>query len=287
MKRVIYIAAICIVATAVAGAQARYGREGTDRTRPSHIRTGGDLRQEWGYMDIYPKKKINRPYLKEDCYDGTYYPHYVAVRSLFVRNAPSYDAPVLTTIAQGEVIHLTDADYPWKKMAITYFDTEAWVYRTTVGYVNCQLVRSAAPSPANKTGRTSAPAYVADPDGRRNRPSQSRPIIDRTRTGRPAIVGQNGEAGCGRLTVWTNCEDDGYIDVYIDGDYAGQLTTSFYGTDPACGEEGTIARELPAGRHDISAFGSTGMWNVEAIVVPGRCTLKLLSREDKEKVRED
>ncbi|MDR0757148.1 MAG: SH3 domain-containing protein [Tannerella sp.] len=279
MKTRIYITALLTVIAMTADAQDYYRRESIS-PHSSVPQTGRNLQQEWGYWDIYPKKTLNRSFLQDDCYDRIYYPYYVAVKSLAVRSAPSYDAPILTTVSQGEVIHLTGDQYPWKSMRVTYFDSDAWAYRTTVGYVNSQLVRSPTPSSANRTGST-APTY-ADPFRGQSTRTESRPIIDRTYTDRTIIVKRSSSERKGRVAIWTNCEDDGYIDVYIDGDYAGKLTTSFYGTAPVCGEEGTIVRELPAGKHDISAFGSTRMWNMEAEVLPGQCTLKLLSRGGKE-----
>jgi hypothetical protein len=282
MKTRIYITALLTVMAMTAGAQDYHGR-GSICPRPSVPQTDRNIRQEWGYWDIYPKKTLNRSFLKDDYYDRTYYPYYVAVKSLAVRSAPSYDAPVLTTVSEGEVIHLTGDQYPWKSMRVTYFDSDAWAYRTTVGYVNSRLVRSPTPSPADGKG-LDVPAYT-DPFHGQSTRTKSRPIIDRTYTDRTIITGRSSESK-GRVAIWTNCEDDGYIDVYIDGDYAGKLMTSFYGTAPVCGEEGTVVRELPAGKHDISAFGSTRMWNMEAEVLPGQCTLKLLSRGGKEKMHE-
>ncbi|MDR1602577.1 MAG: SH3 domain-containing protein [Tannerella sp.] len=283
MKTKTYITALLIIMAMTAGAQDYY-REYIS-PRPSSPQTNRNIQKEWGYWDIYPKKEINRSFLKDDYYDRTYYPYYVFVKSLAVRSAPSYDAPILTTISQGEVIHLTGGDYyPWKSMRVTYFDADAWAYRTTVGYVNSQLVRSPVPSSANNRANLTVPAY-ADPSFLQNTRSKSRPIIDRTYTDQSIIVRRNFESK-GSVSIWTNCEDDGYIDVYIDGDYAGKLTTSFYSMAPVCGEEGTVVRELTAGKHDISAFGSTRMWNMEADVLPGRCTLKLLSGGNKERTDE-
>ncbi|MDR1406997.1 MAG: SH3 domain-containing protein [Tannerella sp.] len=277
MKTRIYITALSVAAAMTAGAQDYYGKE-SPYIRPAVYRMDGNIPQDRDYRNISPKKRIDGSYLNNSCRDQAYHPYSVTVKALAVRSAPSHSAPVLTTIPGGEVIHLADGNYPWKSMRITYFDTEAWTYRTAVGYVNSQYIRSPAPA---STGRAEAvtaniPLYTDRP--RHDTAPGAHPIVDRTYAAADlptTIRPQTGKKG--RVTIWTDCEDDGHIDVYIDGEYAGKLTSSFYRSTPMCSEDGTLVRELSAGRHDLSAFGATRIWSGEVTVAPEQCILKQLT----------
>ncbi|MDR1331481.1 MAG: hypothetical protein LBK07_05190, partial [Tannerella sp.] len=134
MKRKVYITALCVALAAGAAGQDCTGVNAP--LRPSAPRAGRTAAsREWGYRDIYPKKTIDRPGDRQRSGEAAYYPYVVSAPSLPVRSAPAYDAPALATLPEGEVIHLAAAPYPWKSMRITYFDAEAWTYRTAVGYV--------------------------------------------------------------------------------------------------------------------------------------------------------
>jgi hypothetical protein len=260
-----------IIATATAGAQ-DYRRTGT-YIRPTISRDSRNTYPEWNDRSAYTRKSAAASWPNDDYYENTGYPCYVTVTSLPVRSAPAYDAPVLTTIPCGEVIHLANEDhYPWKSMTVNYFDSDEWKYKTTVGYVNSEYVRSPA-SPSNRPGTIDNRPNLAY---RQEIRPAARPVNDRTYIARPTVNRAQIEKP-GRITIWTDCDDDGHIDVYVDGQYAGTLTTCFRRAEPSFGADGTVVRELLPGKHTITARGSSKTWIGEVTVSYDQSIRKLLS----------
>jgi hypothetical protein len=274
MKTTFYFTLLCMIMAATAADAQDYRKTGT-YIRPTVSRDSKNTYHEWNNAGNIPRSKsISQSYLNDDYGENTYYPYCVVAQSLTVRSAPAYDAPVLTTIPCGEVVHLTKGgNYPWKSMKVNYFDSEEWTYKTAVGYVDSEDVRSSTPVSENRAGGIDNQAYAAHnhetrPAARpiRERSSIATPIVDKAKTDKP-----------GRITIWTDCDDDGYIEVYVDGQHAGTLTMSFHGAEPSFGADGTIVRDLPPGKHTITARGLSKTWSGEVTVAPDQSIRKLLA----------
>ena len=210
------------------------------------------------------RQSSNPSYVNTDeYYDGVYYQAYIATRPLTVRSAPANGSSALMAVPEGQILYLADNNSysAWRTTRITYFDAEAWEYKTTTGYVESQSVRPANTMADNRTGRTSTSRPIS---GTRIIPEQ------------PASVA-TGSGRIGRVSIWTDCDDDGHIDVYVDGNPVGQLTTCFYTSAPACGEKGTLTLDLSIGKHNLSAFGATKIWRGEVVASADECTMKQLS----------
>jgi len=245
MNTKIFITILLLMAAIISNAQVSRPKILTDESssiRPIVSYNDGELDRD---RELYQRRSAVKSNARSDDSDGTFYPYYVSSKSLIVRSAPSHEAPVLKTVPSGEVVYLANGEnYPWKRMKVTYFDTEQWEYQTTFGYVDGSMVRA-----WSQRGQ-SVNVNVAD----------RRPVEKK-----------------GRVTIWTDCDDDGYIDVYVDGNYVGVIQTCFYKKSPVCGEDGTLVVETFEGKHEIAAFGSTKIWKGQITISPDGCALKRLS----------
>lgn len=82
----------------------------------------------------------------------------------------------------------------------------------------------------------------------------------------------------GRIAFWSNIGNEGNIEIWIDGLYAGALT-HYFTNRPACGASGTLTLNIGAGDHYYSARSAYGTsWNGTFAIVANQCFTYLLYR---------
>jgi succinate dehydrogenase/fumarate reductase-like Fe-S protein len=80
----------------------------------------------------------------------------------------------------------------------------------------------------------------------------------------------------GRVSFWTNCNNCGSETIAVNGVTVGTLTT-YFTSQPQCGQAGTLTVTEPAGTSTVSARDPAGdTWNFNAPVTAGGCILEEL-----------
>jgi len=88
-------------------------------------------------------------------------------------------------------------------------------------------------------------------------------------------------SGSGNIIIYTDCDNYGNIDVYVDGNYAGTLEKYFYQWSKPSdfGDEGTISIEIDGGYHTVDAINSSGTyWSTKVAVYGNVNNLLKLSK---------
>lgn len=177
--------------------------------------------------------------------------YYVSGKKLNVRSGPSTDYSVLTTLDFQEKIDVVStANYPWYKVKVTYYDTEDFSYRTSYGFVHTSYISYTYPTSNNLENYSSTLA--------------------------PPTYHPYGE-GKGKIAVWTDCTDEGYLSIYVDDMYVGQIT-SYFTSSPDCSSSGTLSIIKKSGYYKLTAKGATKKWEGYVLVSSDGCQLQKLAK---------
>jgi len=91
----------------------------------------------------------------------------------------------------------------------------------------------------------------------------------------------NGSNGYdGQITFYTNSSDCGSIQIELNDENVGPLTTVYSGTSaPTCGSDSTLTIDVNIGVHDYYAEDScNNIWTGSIIINKGDCKVKLLGQ---------
>ncbi len=87
----------------------------------------------------------------------------------------------------------------------------------------------------------------------------------------------------GKISFWTNIKRSGNMNVYLDGNYIGTLSSYFDEGTPACGQHGTITVSRAPGTYNFYAVSegsfSTKTWKGTITVTAGGCSLQGLVKK--------
>jgi hypothetical protein len=147
----------------------------------------------------------------------------------------------------------------WTKVRVSYYD--GYSIKSTIGYVYSDYISTNNPLFDNSdyseyntnstyNSRSSNNPYSASPYGYNK----------------------------GKLTLWTDCPDDGQISVYIDGDYKGLIKQYFDSDSPDCGDNGTLGLILSAGTYKLTASGQRNKWEGYITVAADNCRIQKLAK---------
>ena len=179
--------------------------------------------------------------------------YYVSSTSLNVRSGPS--TTVIGWLVKSDKVQVVE-NYTngWKKVKYTHYDTYSYSYKTKTGYVLGKYLSSYNNSYSSQSSRD----FNYDYSTLKN-------------TTYPYGYGK------GRLTIWTDCGYDGVIKVLLDGEYIGSLT-KYFNSPPACGENGTLSVNKPAGKYKIEAYGNEKVWSGTITITRDRCLIQKLEK---------
>lgn len=84
----------------------------------------------------------------------------------------------------------------------------------------------------------------------------------------------DGPEADGQITFWMDRDiGHGYIEIEVEGDYAGTLTDFISGGDPECGTSGTVTHTVSKGSHSYVATAEDGtIWRGQEVVEASGCT---------------
>ena len=85
--------------------------------------------------------------------------------------------------------------------------------------------------------------------------------------------------GTGKISFWSNMKSGGNINIYVEGNYIGTLTSYFNNGTPICGQSGTVTFEYKPGTYNYKATNNNGSWSgTISIFSVGDCLLKCLGK---------
>jgi uncharacterized protein YraI len=188
--------------------------------------------------------------------------NYVTVNSLNVRSGPSTDYPVIGSLSYAKfVTTIGDNSNGWVKIQYTDyndFDSNSFLSKTKYGYVYGAYLSGSNPSVDGLFSNNS---------------NYSNSTYSTTfKNTHPFGVGMGG------LTIWTNCDNDGEIKVYLDDTYIGTLTNCFSQGTPTCGQNGTLLIYKTAGSYKLSAKGHQNTWTATIFISEDRCLIQKLNK---------
>jgi hypothetical protein len=93
---------------------------------------------------------------------------------------------------------------------------------------------------------------------------------------KPIIYHPFGE-GKGKISVWTD-RDGGYISVYVEDVYVGQIT-SYFTTAPDCSHTQILSIVRPAGTYKITAKSASQKWEGYVNIDADECLLQKLANK--------
>lgn len=188
--------------------------------------------------------------------------YYVTSNKLNVRSGPSTSNSILTTLDfQDKIDVISTYDYPWYKIKVSYYDNEDYSYKTAYGYIHSSYISNYYPTYSSSDYSNSYNTTTKDYS---------------TTLAQPITYHPYGE-GKGKISVWTDCTNDGYISIYIDDVYSGQLT-SYFTSKPDCNSVGTLSIIKPAGYYKVTAKGSTKKWEGYVTITSDECQTQKLSK---------
>lgn len=155
-----------------------------------------------------------------------------------------------------------------------------------------------------KDGTYVQPHYRSNPDGNPynnwSYPGNTNPYTGKTATGNEETYLKNYKSknsnyslpnyydnnstysfsGTGYLIVFTNCDNSGNVDVYVDGNYMGTLDKYYHSwSEPTdFGDEGTISIEVDGGYHTIDAISEGSYWSTSLAVYSNKNNVLRLSK---------
>lgn len=192
-----------------------------------------------GNLDTYLKNYYNRSSNSSS--------YYVTVKLLNVHSGPSANYSVVGSLSYADNVKIIESNNNgWKKVQYDYYDTNSYSLKTKTGYISGSYISLTNPSFNDSYSNT---------DNYSNLNSSTSPY----------------GFGNGRITIWTNCDTDGDIKVYLDGSYIGKLTLCFLGEPPNCGDIGTLSVNKPAGTYKIEAKGNKNIWSGTITITEDRC----------------
>ena len=189
---------------------------------------------------------VDIPTIKYDVDRGRFrVKYFVNVQTLNIRSGPSTSYSVIGRLQYGAALSVIERTDDWALVRVSDY---------TSGYVYAPyLVRDwQAPAETTSTGAI-LPEYNSNsyqPYG----------------------------ANRGRLSLWTDCPDDGTLSVYIDGKFMGLIEQYYDHGAPACGDEGVLAITLPQGSYSLRASGNSKTWKGTITIEAGECLVQFLSK---------
>jgi Bacterial SH3 domain len=189
--------------------------------------------------------------------------YYVKSNTLNVRAGPSKKYQVINSLNYGENIEVLETSNPyWTKVRTSYFDTNTFETKYKMGYVYSSFISSANPL---YTSNNELSAY-------NNNTYNSNSSLISTST---IPYGLHK----GKISIWTNCPDDGAISVYINKIYKGKITYYFQNNStPRCGDKGTLDIILPEGTYKLTAEGTNNKWEDNITIKADECNQEQLPR---------
>lgn len=211
-----------------------------------------------GNIDTY-LKNYNNSSTSTYNYGTTYY---VSSNTLNLRSGPSTNYSILTSLSYGDNVQVIETTNSyWYKVRVG----------STVGYVYSSYLSYKNPSYSTNDYFSSPSSTYSNSNY--NTYSNSMGGSNYSNTYHPYGYGK------GKITVWTDCSDDGQISVYIDDVYKGLITSYFYSnSSPNCGDSGTLEIILTAGTYKISATGNKKKWEGYITVTSDECSIQGLSK---------
>jgi hypothetical protein len=84
----------------------------------------------------------------------------------------------------------------------------------------------------------------------------------------------------GQITFYTTSGDCGAIDIQLNGEDVGPLSSVYTGSsEPTCGDANTLTIDVDVGIHEYEAQDNcNNIWTGSIIINMGDCKVKLLSR---------
>lgn len=187
-------------------------------------------------------------------YDEFKTAYHVASETLNVRSGPSTENSVLTTLAYWERVYVVSADrYPWLKIKVPYRDFITHEYKNGFGYIHSSYLLDFTLSSFN---------------------NNTSPVSEKVLQVRNHPYGE----GKGKLSLWTECDDQGAIQVYLDGLYEGQIT-AHSSDNPGCDAQGILHVNKSAGYYKVVAIGWYKRWEGYVEVTADKCIVKKLARD--------
>jgi len=160
--------------------------------------------------------------------DNTGYTYYVTSNSLNLRSGPSIDSSIITSLKYGSKVSVLSYDTYWYKVRVNTYDYYGNP-KTYFGYVYNQYVSLNVPSDYSSTA--SANTYQ------------------------------------GGIGFYTNCPNDGMIDIYVDDFYIGRLERYLDNGTPPYGGKVTVSFKRPIGSYKVVAKGATKTWTTYINVI--------------------
>jgi uncharacterized protein YraI len=181
---------------------------------------------------------------------------YVTANRLNVRIGPSEYDSVFTTIPFQERVEVVSmSEYPWYKIKTNYFDTYHNSYKQRYGYVYSFYLS------------TSLPVFNTDVENSN---------LNNSTTLYPISSHPYGN-GNGKIAIWTNCYNEGYISIYVDDIYLGKLTV-YSESEPDCDTKGLFSITKKPGIYKVTAIGATMKWESTVMISLNECSLRKLSK---------
>lgn len=206
-----------------------------------------------------PDTYLKNYYGNSSSTNGTTY--YVSSISLNVRSGPSTNYSVLTSLSYGDDVQVIEtSNLYWYKVKVG----------STIGYVNSSNLTFTSPL-LTKNDYYSTPSTNYSNTNYNNYTNSTSSY--NSNSYHP--YGYNK----GKITLWTDCSDDGQISVYIDDEYKGVISSYFDGnSSPNCGDDGTLVITLAAGTYKIKASGNKKIWEGFVTVSADECLIQGLSK---------
>ena len=82
----------------------------------------------------------------------------------------------------------------------------------------------------------------------------------------------------GKVSFWSSAKRTGDINIYVEGDYIGKLT-SYFQSSPNCGQNETLSFEFKPGIYNYKAICDKGNWSGTIRINSDDCTLHELARK--------
>ena len=209
-------------------------------------------------------------------YGSTYY---VNSNSLNVRSGPSTNYSILTSLGYGDDVEVLEStNENWKKVKISYFDNNSYSTKSTIGYVYSSYLSS-----SNPTYNSNYKSNINYDKLFNNYSYNSLPSYSNNNTYNSSNVSSSSYSpygyNKGKITIWTNCSDEGIISIYIDDVYKGQITSYYLESySPSCGDSGTLNIILTEGTYHITAIGNETKWDGSVTITADECQLKKVSK---------
>lgn len=80
--------------------------------------------------------------------------------------------------------------------------------------------------------------------------------------------------GSGKICFWSNKKGGGNTNIYVEGEYIGELTSYFSEGEPICGQLGTVMFEYKPGTYSYKATNKNSTWSGTVTIYAGSCRLQ-------------